>query len=492
LGKNDKYRVDMSKYKINVAYNELLVYDEFTESWYGKSNLSNYDIHPQDVLHDGNILELEKKLNIKFPYIIDTNISNHIKTELHKVYLDKFEFIVDFNKDYTNTISLEHAYNENIEFIYPLVLCNSEIFNKYDTIEIDHKVIQRAHENKAKICILHHIEGYFGREVEDFIWVYNLSKKYGLNKNNFILVTSNFKSIQTYNKLLLDGVIEDNCTIHPYAYFQFDIWFNNIGTLTKSSNIQKMKIDFNYYLKYNKEIKKKYHFLLFNRRPRPHRICIFSQMMADINLKNKSILTIGSEYAPKKYLLNSPNLPKNDKSNFYQKFNNMINDDYKFSKNNILKFLETYNDMLDYTYDSVDLIENKANVLNKEAHSNSFVNIVTETQFEDTMIFFSEKIYKPIYMLQPFILFGNPNSLKTLHKLGFKTFSDWWDESYDDETDFTRKLEKITEIIYEISNWDIDTLYNKTQEMEEVLIHNFNNLMNIKPVNDLFSLLSKY
>ena len=73
--------------------------------------------------------------------------------------------------------------------------------------------------------------------------------------------------------------------------------------------------------------------------------------------------------------------------------------------------------------------------LNIEAHLDCFLNIVTETLFNSESIFISEKTYKPIYLCQPFIIFGNPHTLKKLKQLGYKTFDKWIDESYDNEPD---------------------------------------------------------
>ena len=77
-------------------------------------------------------------------------------------------------------------------------------------------------------------------------------------------------------------------------------------------------------------------------------------------------------------------------------------------------------------------------------------------------------------MCQPFILIGNPLSLQKLKEMGFKTFDRWWDESYDDELDFTRRFEKIMNIINEISTWDMDKCNSVTKDMTDILIHNFN------------------
>ena len=80
----------------------------------------------------------------------------------------------------------------------------------------------------------------------------------------------------------------------------------------------------------------------------------------------------------------------------------------------------------------------------KELFLDTCIHIVTETSFEENELFLSEKIIKPIVMYQPFIVLGPMGYLKRLKGYGFKTFSDFWDESYDEiktqENDI-RKLE---------------------------------------------------
>jgi hypothetical protein len=93
-------------------------------------------------------------------------------------------------------------------------------------------------------------------------------------------------------------------------------------------------------------------------------------------------------------------------------------------------------------------------------------------------------------MCQPFILFGNPYSLKKLKEIGYQTFDKWWDESYDLETDFTRRLEKIVDVMIEIASWDSHKLYEVTNEMEDVLFHNFNVLMSDSDIISLYKTLN--
>ena len=101
----------------------------------------------------------------------------------------------------------------------------------------------------------------------------------------------------------------------------------------------------------------------------------------------------------------------------------------------------------------LNITENRTNPVNiipddLHYHRESYFSIVTETLFynryapdqwhrpfvEDSM-FLSEKTYRCFALLHPFILMGRPHSLVELRKQGYKTFSPFIDESYDEEED---------------------------------------------------------
>ena len=87
-------------------------------------------------------------------------------------------------------------------------------------------------------------------------------------------------------------------------------------------------------------------------------------------------------------------------------------------------------------------------------YQTSLISVVTETNFENNDIFNTEKIFKPMIHRHPFILVGPYKTLEYLKEMGYKTFSDFWDESYDDIEDPTERLLKIVEISKEIQGWD--------------------------------------
>ena len=108
--------------------------------------------------------------------------------------------------------------------------------------------------------------------------------------------------------------------------------------------------------------------------------------------------------------------------------------------------------------------------------------MVAETLTNSHTIFFTEKIYKPIICGSPFFVLGNRHSLKSLQNLGFKTFSDWWDESYDEYYSHYERSKKVFSIVKDLSNKPKSYLNSMLLEQKEILVHNHNNM--IKLIND--------
>ena len=71
------------------------------------------------------------------------------------------------------------------------------------------------------------------------------------------------------------------------------------------------------------------------------------------------------------------------------------------------------------------------------------LSVVLETMFDDSRIHLTEKILRPIACGHPFVLAAGPHSLEYLRSYGFRTFEPWIDESYDQEPNSLRRLEKI-------------------------------------------------
>lgn len=113
----------------------------------------------------------------------------------------------------------------------------------------------------------------------------------------------------------------------------------------------------------------------------------------------------------------------------------------------------------------------------KDWYSETYVNLVTETFF-GTNVFLSEKVFKPMSNLQPFIILGDYNTLGELKKLGFKTFEPFIDESYDTEKDPKIRFEKIEIEIKKLKEKSIKEIHDWYYSIKDILIFNKEHLYN--------------
>ena len=109
---------------------------------------------------------------------------------------------------------------------------------------------------------------------------------------------------------------------------------------------------------------------------------------------------------------------------------------------------------------------------------NTFLNIVNETHQQDDLVFITEKTYRSINYCRPFVINGDRGSLKYLKDMGFKTFDQFWDESYDQETSDHTRIVKIIAIVKDITSRTDSQLLTLFQSMLPVLEHNYNTLKN--------------
>jgi hypothetical protein len=107
-----------------------------------------------------------------------------------------------------------------------------------------------------------------------------------------------------------------------------------------------------------------------------------------------------------------------------------------------------------------------------------FCEIVCETFFSGKTFMMTEKIFRPIVQRKPFIVQGPKFFLENLKILGFKTFNNWWDESYDiDEND--GKFDSLQWTINYIGNQSMETINDWYQQMQPTLDHNVKTLLQL-------------
>jgi hypothetical protein len=88
--------------------------------------------------------------------------------------------------------------------------------------------------------------------------------------------------------------------------------------------------------------------------------------------------------------------------------------------------------------------------LNSKLYTDSYFSLVTETVFDYPYSFRTEKIWKPVAIGHPFIVVGNQGYYRDLHQLGFKTFGNLIDESFDSISNNTDRLERIAQVVTDL------------------------------------------
>jgi hypothetical protein len=120
----------------------------------------------------------------------------------------------------------------------------------------------------------------------------------------------------------------------------------------------------------------------------------------------------------------------------------------------------------------------------KDYYAETYVHITSETVFDNNEDqFFSEKTWRPIMNLQPFIYVGNYRALEKLKRLGFKTFHPYIDESYDLVQDPKLRFLLIIQEIKKIASKPLNEIHVWYYSITDILIHNQTHLSTFKNYN---------
>ena len=115
---------------------------------------------------------------------------------------------------------------------------------------------------------------------------------------------------------------------------------------------------------------------------------------------------------------------------------------------------------------------NNHKFINTDFYANAYWNVVVETQFKQQTVFLTEKTFKPILNMQPFVIVGNAYSLKMLKQLGYKTFGNIISEEYDEITNSQERMRELLTVLYSISSRSNKDQMNMIQLMKETLEYN--------------------
>lgn len=132
------------------------------------------------------------------------------------------------------------------------------------------------------------------------------------------------------------------------------------------------------------------------------------------------------------------------------------------------KYTNVYQDITQ-VFESVDLPKTFAGedtqtmascwLTNFDEAQDSLVYVPTETVYFGRRTHITEKTFKAIALEMPFVLVAPAGSLEYMREYGFQTFGDIFDESYDEETDDIRRVERVVRLL-----GDLDQLTVKERQ----------------------------
>jgi len=263
-----------------------------------------------------------------------------------------------------------------------------------------------------------------------------------------------FRGIKIYN---------NNYNIFVAGRFILELMHNN-GSIVENGYTYSLQDELNL-------DKKEKYYLMYNRNSsRIHRPWFVNQLYKN-NLLNKGIVSL---------------LKVDDYDDFLVRKKNSSLDEFNLSVdevNDLIKNTPNFYPLKIEESDS-EIVSNYHNFLSrKDEYEKTYFSIVSETDAFNDYRFLTEKTIKPIMNYHPFLILGNPGSIKQLQKLGFKTFSDFWDESYDSEIDFKKRVDMIINQVSILSNKTHDEWSIMLKEMEPLLRYNKNLLIKIQRYN---------
>ena len=311
--------------------------------------------------------------------------------------------------------------------------------------------------------------------------LYKMAEKYNIDPRRIFFTSSNMKDNDNIMRYNMEHNIKTSINVFTYLNFEQMI-FGTAGQ-TEIELGENIDVDAIVEKRINTAVKRtkiKYHHpefsklgLSLSRVNRPHRT--FSAMeifnsnhFKDMYVSHGSLKGMNLDY----YLTEMP-FP-NSGVNFQQ--------------------LKNFKKQLPLIVDTEDFKTNHATALHSDLNDQSLFQIVNETFVNDwhgTSLFWSEKTFRSIYHMQPFVIWGQPGINKRMVDYGYKLYDDWFDLSFDDINDPVKRWRALWKEVRKQMDY-IRTLPTVKQHIrwkfknERVLVHNFRTLLEGKYTKETF------
>ena len=326
----------------------------------------------------------------------------------------------------------------------------SESFGVLDVVPTAQSILEAVREKNGYFLITSRYESFFDDKSLLNIHRYFISKNIPLNK--VIYLTNCANATEIYDSFCLRHNFTEKMVceyIGLYVLMQKKI-LNDPVYEQRVDNLNKDKI-----------------FLNFNRRHRTHRYLLLLNFYYT-GLLEQSLMSFSRDITAEQWHY--------DVSKVVKQFNLGISSDEIYRVYDSLPLVLDSHDFTRFPVE--DELRDTALLYDR-----TWIHLASETNFESNIVHLTEKTIKPILFKQPFITIGPANTLHYLHELGFQTFGDYWDESYDRELNCKKRFAKIMEICNFISKQNLKWFKRLYKETAERRNHNLRVLKHLQPTH---------
>jgi hypothetical protein len=382
--------------------------------------------------NNGNPIPNGSKFGCRFPYCSEYIQTNNIKL-----------------------IQLDHISN-----VYFPIDLNTDFYSIFKEGFFSNKILSLIHTKKIKVLLLREHEGG-GNHIEFFHKLFEFIKTHNLNANSFYLSFANKKLDEYYIKSI--GDVGLNIHISDWLLEHTSLILNDALKTNKLN-----ELGYRFELPSFLDSERKFNFLCLNRVPKAHRVSFIAKLIKDDIIQNIdwSMLFSPNEFLP------FYGEEKIDNHNIFS-----IEHFSTYFDRNELEELESELKYVFYTKKkSIFEPESKSiyqyfgdtkSTHFRESYDNSYCSLITETSFENNEEHLTEKSFKPFINLHLAIFLAPYKHLERLREYGFKTFSDFWDESYDEIESPKERMKAVTTLIKNINEKDVRTIYREARSILE-------------------------
>jgi len=322
---------------------------------------------------------------------------------------------------------------------------NGEYFWKNMSME----ALTDSQKGNAIIFIDYAQENFIDKE--SYVNLHECIRLSGIPKEQIVLAFNSFNATEIYESWFPEG--ERRLEVKNWPWVMCSSSWHYSQQSSERLNLSEFRETKNSY--------RKNHFLFKIRNIRPHRRAMLYKLASD-NLLEKGDWSCLTSFEIKHWELQE----------FNEKYQWNLNSELIKQIVKVPKNLDSENGL---AHAEVSAWTDR----HAEAHKNSYFYICTETFTDREYKSLTEKVFKPIVNFQPFFFVAYPGALALLQSLGFRTFHPFIDESYDNEPNEARRMNMILAEIHRLCNMSIEQIHEWYWQMEEILIHNHNHVLEI-------------